>query len=249
MLSIFIPALNEEKTLFDSVQNIIKASRIAAVNPIEIIVVNDGSSDGTHDIIEQLKKEFDFIRSIEHAENKGIGSSFLEALHIAKYEKISIFPADNYSSLLLIVNLLKNIHAADFVISYTLNAESRGRLRNALSTIFNLIYMLTFDIHIKYINGSPIYPVKMLRALKLHSKKYSLFAEINVKLLRKGVSFFETEGEMNPSAVNSSALKIKNFIDIVKTYLSLIFEIYFTRRKEYSFRPVRLLRQDISLER
>ncbi len=240
MISVVIPALNEEAHLRATVQTILNARSRTGIDQLEIIIVNDGSTDRTEEVIQNLKKECTFIRSIFHASNKGLAASFLDALKIAQYDKITIFPGDNYSTPYLVENLFSNLNRADFLISYTMNTELRSRRRNTLSTFFCLAYMLAFDIHVKYINGSPVYPTKILRSMPLSARGYSIFAEINVKLLRKGLTYFEVDGYMNAEGTKSSAIRLKNFLQVGYSFLILFYEIHFKFRKEYSYRSKRI---------
>jgi len=76
-LSIIIPVFNEEKTIADIVR---KISRVHLPNlEKEIIVVNDGSQDQTGAILEELKKEIDFIL-VSCAKNLGKGAAIKTAL-------------------------------------------------------------------------------------------------------------------------------------------------------------------------
>jgi len=66
-VSAIICAYNEEKTLKDVILSVSESLIVS-----EIIVVNDGSSDSTKKIIEELQKEIE-ITAIHLAENKGKG--------------------------------------------------------------------------------------------------------------------------------------------------------------------------------
>ena len=68
-VSIVIPAYNEEKSIRKVVTDVLKAVKSLKFN-VEIIVVDDGSSDGTSDAVSDLK-----VRIIKHPNNKGYGAS------------------------------------------------------------------------------------------------------------------------------------------------------------------------------
>lgn len=246
MISVVVPALNEEKKLYSAVCNIIQASQDGQKIPIEVIIINDGSTDQTDQVIRKLEKEFPFVRSIHHKENLGIGKSFLEAVDLAKYEKITIFPGDDYSHPYLIRQLLSHANVADFVISYTMNTEYRRLRRHVLSSIFCFLYMITFNCHLKYMNGSPVYRVSQLKKLKLRARRYSIFAEINIKLLRMGVSFYEVDGYMNSDSHKSSALRLGNVVEAVSTFIKLILDVYFFKKELFSKKPNRILPEQLA---
>lgn len=245
MVTIVIPALNEEKHLGDTVEKVIRASGETGGAPIEIILVNDGSTDRTGEVVASFERKYPFVRSIHHDTNVGIGQSFLDALAIARSDRIGIIPGDNLASLHMIKAMLANAHKADFVAAYIINTESRTTFRHVLSMIYSMIYVVTFGVHLRYIHPAPVYPVTLLRSLTLHSKRYALFSEIHIKLLRKGVSFFEIGSYISPAnSRKSSAIRLKVLFEVVKSYLRLIGEVYFSRRAEYSTRPVRVLPDD-----
>jgi hypothetical protein len=184
--------------------------------------------------------KYAFVRVIHNPKNLGIGASFIKVINMAKYDRLTIFAGDNNVSPYLIEKLFKSYRAADLVTSYTMNTEVRGRLRNFLSMVFSTIYCTTFDIHVKYINGNPVYPVNELKKLDIRSQSYSVLAEVNIKLLRRGITYYEVEGYVNPDSRKSSALRVGSFIEVILTYLRLVYVIYIKERSFYSLHSTRI---------
>jgi glycosyltransferase involved in cell wall biosynthesis len=239
-VSVVIPALNEEKTLGAAVATILKAAKSAGDVPVEIIIVNDGSTDSTAEVIEKLKKEHPRVRSVDHGANRGFGAAFLSGLGAAGYPWIALFPGDNAVSSEMFSGMLRNAGKADLILAFTMNIEARSRPRNFLSGIFSFIYTATFNIPLRYINSTPVYPVGRLRELPLRCQRYSFPAEPTIKLLRQGCSFMEIPGYINPGATKSSALRVRNLLEVAKCYLLLVYEIYFLSREKYARAPVRV---------
>lgn len=73
-LLIQIPCLNEKETLPLVVRSL--PTRLAGISEIKTLVIDDGSSDGTSEIAQQLG--VDYI--ISHAWNKGLAASFITGL-------------------------------------------------------------------------------------------------------------------------------------------------------------------------
>jgi len=73
-LSIFFPAYNDAGTIASLV---IAAHRTAQAltSDFEILVVNDGSRDGTADIIDELARTYPEVRAIHHPRNRGYGGA------------------------------------------------------------------------------------------------------------------------------------------------------------------------------
>ena len=240
-VTVMIPALNEEANLEATVSSVIRARDQVDGLSLEIIIVNDGSTDQTPQLCEQLAQRHDCIRVIHNHTNKGVGTSLRDALQIATGEKFVIIPGDNDMSYELILSLFQNTRKADLVLCFYLNREMRGRLRNIISALFGLIYMSVFNIFVQYITGPCIYPTSLVRDLKLVSTRFSIPTEITIKLLRKGVTFHEIPGYMQTGlkGSDSSPLSLKNSWEVITTFLRLVYEIKWAKRHEYSKAPIR----------
>lgn len=241
MITVVIPALNEEKSIRASVLSVINTIGMSGDQSPDVILVNDGSTDRTGEICDQLAKEFPFVRAIHHVTNTGQGSAILDGIRLAKYDRITMFPGDNAVTPYTLRNLFANRDKADYVLAMIINVEYRSARRMLLSAIFSHIYTTTFRIPIRYINAPGLWPVSMLRKMDLRGKRYSLHGEINVKLLRQPISFLEVDGYMKTTALKSSAIRFKNILEVTYSYLRLCFEIFVTKREQYSFRAKRVL--------
>lgn len=102
-LSIIIPCYNEEKTISTVLNNIIK---ININGSKEIVIVNDGSTDRTKQIIEEDWSDNPAINIINHKSNKGKGASIKSGLKIVSGDIMIIQDADleynpeNYNKLI-----------------------------------------------------------------------------------------------------------------------------------------------------
>lgn len=246
-VSVVVPALNEEKNLRAAVEGVVEAANAAGNVTIEILLVNDGSTDGTAVLVDELIATYPLIRAIHHERNKGFGACFLSGLERARYEWITLFPGDNFISVPTLTEMLKNCGKADVVCAYTVNTECRTRLRNILSAIFSFVYTATFNLHLRYINATPVYSVSQLRNTELRCFRYSFPSETTVRLLRKGCTFMEIQGFMNPGARKSSAFRLRNLAESVFNYVTLIYDVYLGHREEYSHAPVRILPDDVKV--
>ena len=90
-LTIIVPAYNEEGAIEDTVAQL---HPIAQEAQAELMVVNDGSSDGTAKVLEQLEKSHPRLRVLHHDYNQGYGAALKTGLQAAKTELIAITDAD-----------------------------------------------------------------------------------------------------------------------------------------------------------
>ncbi len=239
-ITVMVPALDEAEHLEATVGNIVQAGQEVSGLSLEIIIVNDGSADRTGEIAEYLASRHPFVRVLHHARPVGLGASFKEVLATARGDKTIIIPGDNDMSYDLILSLFQNVDTADLVLCFYLNREIRGRLRNVVSTLFGLTYMAVFGVFIQYINSPCLYPTAMLRDLDLTAKKFSIVAEATIKLLKKGVTFYEIPGYMQTGLESSRSLSWSSLVEVVTTFLALLYEIKWAKRREFNAVPVRV---------
>src|SRR3989344_4840597 len=92
-VSFLVPAYNEEKTICDTIEHIFK---IDYDNIIEVIVVNDCSTDNTKKEVEKLLDKYQKLKLINNEENFGKAGSLNRGWKIAKGELIGVVDADSF---------------------------------------------------------------------------------------------------------------------------------------------------------
>jgi len=194
ILSIIIPAYNEEKTIIQILEKIKNSS--SNLFKYEVIVIDDGSTDQSRKLLENNKHLFDKLLVNETNKGKGFsvkkGISNASGTHIIfqdadleydpadfkKFEKIFLdFDADG-------------IIGSRFVYSnYTRSHNILNKIGNTFLTfIFNLLYNTTFtDIYSCYF----AFKKNLLNAHELRTEGFEQHAEILCKVIKKGSKFYE----------------------------------------------------------
>jgi len=90
LLSVLMPIYNERATLDAILNRVLEVSLPAGVTGIEIVAVDDGSTDGSRDILERRAQEDCRIRAIFHEKNAGKGAAIRAAIREARGD-IGIF--------------------------------------------------------------------------------------------------------------------------------------------------------------
>ncbi|MCK9393874.1 MAG: dolichyl-phosphate beta-glucosyltransferase [Candidatus Paceibacterota bacterium] len=98
MISIIIPAFNEEKRLLSTLYEIFNYLKLEQIKA-EVIIVNDGSTDNTSLIIENVFEEFDNLKLINLEKNYGKGFAVKTGVLSASGEIVIFLDADNSTSL------------------------------------------------------------------------------------------------------------------------------------------------------
>lgn len=116
-LSIVIPAYNEEANIAATLDAVSRVTQRLDME-CEIVVVNDGSTDGTSAILEQMKPLIPQFRVIEHHPNRGYGGALKAGFAAAAGDLVALFPADGQFLFEEIDRFLEEIGSADLVCGY-----------------------------------------------------------------------------------------------------------------------------------
>jgi dolichol-phosphate hexosyltransferase len=191
-LSILMPAYNEERTIIQAIDEVLSAEYPCDV---ELIVVDDGSTDGTPMLLDQV--EDPRVRIHRHPINRGKGAAVLSAAAFATGTHALLFDADleyspdDISSMLAPVckgrcSIVYGARVRGYNTVYRsyLYAAANRLLSRAANVLFNAC--LT-DLH----TCLKLVPLPLLRNLHLTETRFGLDTELTAVLLRLGARPFE----------------------------------------------------------
>ncbi len=226
-ISVIMPALNEQDNVGLAISNSLRAFEDLGING-EIIVINDGSTDRTGDIVEEFVREDKRVTMVEHSKPMGIGASFWDGVRHATGECLCMLPGDNENDpwdILRYVPLLKHV---DIVIPFVFNKEVRSVFRNILSFVYRTIINTTFLVNFNYTNGTVIYRKSLLDGLDFQSSGFFFQTDILIRTTKQDYLFAEVPVKLGrrPKGV-SKALSFPSLIQVVRGYFQLLRNIYF----------------------
>ena len=188
----------------------------------EIIIVDDGSTDGTQDIADRLAAEIPYVRVFHNERNRGIGHAYMLGYQNARCDYFVYIPGDNTWPYESCRQLFAELGRADIVISYALNSEVRPLGRRLLSPIYTCCLNLMFKQKVRYYNGLNIYPVSFLRKERSPTFGFGFQAEVLLRALAAGLSYVEVGLVISERAAGSSkAFSPRNVFRVVATVLRL----------------------------
>jgi glycosyltransferase involved in cell wall biosynthesis len=116
-VSIVIPAYNEQGSIGATIERVSAAASLLGA-PCQIIVVNDGSRDGTGAVVRSLQTRIPRLELVEHFPNRGYGGSLRAGFAAAAYDWIAFIPGDNQFDPLELPRLIERASEADIVSGY-----------------------------------------------------------------------------------------------------------------------------------
>jgi dolichol-phosphate mannosyltransferase len=224
-ISIVIPALNEA-TVVDGVVRDISKQVAASFTDYEIILIDDGSTDKTGEIMDRLATELPNVRAIHNPHNIGLGSSYQRGLAEARCEYLMMLCGDGGMPAASLPPIFAAVGSADIVVPFVTNLKQiKSPVRYFTSRTYTNLLNILFGQKIKYYNGLPVHRVDLLRQLRINSSGFGFQGEILTKLLRSGCSMTEVGVPGAEMTKNSSAVSLKGLINIAKVLTLLVWEV------------------------
>jgi glycosyltransferase involved in cell wall biosynthesis len=190
-LSVIVPVFDERNTVVEIVR------RMRAVElpvELEIVIVDDGSTDGTRDVLRQLADST--VRVITHDANKGKGSAIRSGLAQVHGDLVLVQDADleydpeDWPKLL--TPMLRG--KARVVYGSRFTGERRNMLflhwvgNRFLSLVTNVLYNTTLsDMETCY----KLFDRSLLDGITLRAQRFEFEPEVTAKILRRGVRIYE----------------------------------------------------------
>jgi glycosyltransferase involved in cell wall biosynthesis len=193
MLSILMPVYNERERVERAIAEVLDTQ---LPTEFELVVVDDGSTDGTRDILRGLATSDERIRLFEHPENRGKGAAVQTALAEARGEYAAIFDADlEYDPTdlgLLMPPLLDGRTNACFGVRAFDGYTSHSFLFVLGNKGVTLACNLLFNVYLHDImTCHKMLRTDVFRSLALRSPGFAIEPEITARLVQHGERIFE----------------------------------------------------------
>lgn len=202
-LSIVIPAYNEGdnliKLIFETLRDAAKITE-----DFEIIIINDGSSDNTAAVIDDLASRYKKVRAIHHQKNMGLACAFWTGIKSCRKDIILYIEGDGQQPMKDQYRVLGKIKKADIVLGYRTNRFDYNFLRKALSYGFLFFLKLFFNLRYKDVGWSQTYHRKIFDKIRLNSTSPFFCAELVIKAERNGFIVAEAPVSYRPREKGST---------------------------------------------
>lgn len=197
-----ILCFNEAGTIKNEVEKTLKVLRDIA-SEFELLVIDDGSTDGSTLLIEELGTQYSEITPVIFGKNRGIGAGLRRVYLEARYENVLATAGDGQFDIHEIIPFAS--FPANHFISYFREENTvYNGYRNALSYINKQMNEQLLGITLKDVNWAQIYKRDNLQQLDLQLKSSLLGSEICAKLLYLGVQKIESKSRYLPRTYGES---------------------------------------------
>ncbi len=217
-LSVMVMAYNEALSLRTTCGELLDSLRRVGVVH-ELVIIDDGSTDGTGAIADAWAKDHPTVRVIRHESNRGLGGVYRTGFQEALGQYLTFFPADGQFPATIIEDFLPRMSRVDAVLGYLpnrtggagalLSAIERAAYRSLLGPMprFQGIMMLKRDL----LHATP---------LLSQGRGWAIVMELLLKLHQSGASTESVPTGIRPRAHGAS--KVNNWRTILANFRQLL---------------------------
>lgn len=195
LLSIIIPARNEEGALPSTVEHLHLELRLNGI-PHEIVVVDDGSTDNTWSVLQEIKGRVPVLKPIKNSGQNGFGRALAFGMRQASGDAVVIMMADESDDARDVVKYWKGLNDGWDCIFGSRFMKGGGvidypRFKLGLNRLANLFIRVLFGVPLNDItNAFKAYRMTVIRGCEpLISPHFNLTVELPLKAIVRGYSW------------------------------------------------------------
>jgi glycosyltransferase involved in cell wall biosynthesis len=237
-LSVIVPAYNEAGTLRTVLERVLRLP----IADLDVVVVDDGSDDGTGEIAERVAEGDPRVRVLHHPKNRGKGAAVRSALAQVRGDVVVVQDADLECDPAELPRLLRLFEDSQVRVVYGVRRASPespyvSRLaRTALTRFTNILFgsrISDVSTCYKMLRGD------VMRRIRLEKERFEFCAEITAKLLLAGYRIEEVEISYTPrTRAQGKKIRFLDGVRTVWTLLELKSSSWLAERFEWSTRRV-----------
>jgi len=185
-ITVAVMNYNEAKSLRNVVEEILGVLQRMG-NPHEVVIINDGSTDGSGVIADELSAQHAHVRVIHHPVNLGLGAVYRNGFYCGKMDLATLFPADGQFDASIIPQFVRLFDQADMVLGYIPEyGKNRTPLARFMSWCERMLVKVMFGYFPEF-QGIMMFRRSLIDTVKLTStgRGWIIQMELILRFIRK----------------------------------------------------------------
>jgi glycosyltransferase involved in cell wall biosynthesis len=218
LVSVVVLAFNEETNLRAAVGELLSELKSLG-SDWELVIVDDGSTDATCAIAEEIAAAEPGVRVVHHGTNLGLGGGYRTGFREARGQWVTFFPADGQFPANIVGQFLRRSKGADMVVGY-LPGLRPGIVGQTLSFAERVLYRVLFQ-KLPRFQGILLIHRRLLQEIPLVSegRGWAIVMELLIRAARGPYTLVSEPTEIRPRMSGES--KVNNVRTIVANLVQL----------------------------
>jgi glycosyltransferase involved in cell wall biosynthesis len=207
-LSVFLPTYNERENIERAVGQAREVLE-GFCRDFEIIIVDDGSRDGTSALADELARRDPRVRVVRHESNRGFGAALRSGIENSTRELIFYTDSDNQFDMREITRLLERLGEGwDMVVGFRIDRQDPP-LRLFTAWIYNLMIRALFSLRVRDVDCSfKVFRREIFQGMRIRANTGLADAEILIKAQKAGRRFCEVGVRHYPRAGGATSYEM-----------------------------------------
>jgi glycosyltransferase involved in cell wall biosynthesis len=219
-LSAVMPAYNEQEVLPMALEQAVTALEDLC-ETWELVVVDDGSTDGTPTILEQWVAMEPRIRVVTQGQNRGYSQALIRGFAECRFEAVFYTDADAQFDLHDITNLYPQLAEFDMVTGYRIGRQDRW-IRFVTSGVYNRLQGWMLGLRVRDVNCAfKLFRRSFFDKVQLSSEGFLIDAELYARAKNAGLAWTQVGVEHRPRELGSTTVKVSTVIETLRELRSL----------------------------
>lgn len=225
-LSVFFPCLNDGESIPDLLERTYKILP-KVTNDFEVIIIDDGSTDETPQILEELRTKYKNLRVIRNNKPSGYGGVLKIGLESAKKEWVFYTDGDGQYDPGELTKMVSEFDENTDVINGYKISRGDNLFRNSLGSLYNRILHIFYSLPIRDVDCDfRLIRKSKLNEIKLSSNSGAICLELVMKLKNRGANFSEVPVRHFPRRHGHSRFfKLSNLLQTLSENIKLYKEL------------------------